>query len=70
MSRGQNLTKFIRVTLASLVRGGKCEGGETGQEDVAIVQVRDAAALTRLIEVKVVSSDPVFIYFEGSVSSG
>lgn len=32
--------------------------------------MRDDDALTRLVAVKVVSSDPVFIYFEGSVSLG
>lgn len=54
--------------MASLLRGGKYESGE--QEDIAVIQVRDDDALSRLVVVKVVSSEPGFIYFEGSVSSG
>lgn len=54
--------------MASLLRGGKYESGE--QEDIAIIQVRDDDALNRLVVGKVVSREPGFIYFEGSVSSG
>lgn len=55
--------------MASIERGKVCKW-ETDQEDIAIIQARDDDNWTRLVAVKVVSSHPVFIYFEGSVSSG
>lgn len=55
--------------MACPLREGRCESRETDQEDNTIIQMRDDDVLTRLVAVKVVSSDPIFIYFKSSVSS-
>ena len=66
--------------MASLLRRGKYESGETDQGNPVINHGREAGreggrerrggGLTRLRAMIVVSRDPILTYFEGSVSSG